>query len=704
MMIKIFLTCFLFILGSASETYTMSNSSDVKTLSSLLTILKSKLTKLVSIVAALKSTNTKAQTFKNTSIPAGNFTVLSLAIFLDAGGEEWEMQDIVKEKEFSFPSSLPALAYTVDQALTQKVSILTSLSIFRGLSLMSPTAPENPIQKIFNDKKWSLYLVEENTQEYYKDSYCLLLYNQQAQLETLGFNPKSLVKITNQQDFIEKLTAILQRKVNIEVFKSIFLPKKQPHKLLYLSGHGGYKETISKLPIKEYQELLKFFESIGCMFLLVDTCQTGGANVVLGHQQLKTGLEEEKNENNELYDISYPIAIQGFTDVSVIASEYYDFKSFFSALQTFYYEKQGEKIAYWHKEPFKEILSHVSGKAFVNTQQIKFPHFRGFFEILDADKFVTAITYPRLLAHELGDAKTEFPAQPEKISQLEKLQELSIQKHYLEQTKITEENKKKISALDKQIEQLKPQIAGGEERKTKATTPLEIASEELYAILLYPSIITIPLHITKTGYLSRKRTDKHTGGTYLDDFPVLESMVPGNAHHYLHEIQLIDTNWKESDNKYYCVVCLFGKISKRASHKLFFIKSLTLPSKNVYKDSLIHTYPNETDNTFIIDWYLPNSNQLGTYSITRLSIPKQSAEWSFSIDINKNIEGVTIQTESISSSSEKFKNMLRETLPSKEALLQATGGRETEATFKKIIHKNYPEISKILKQIKTTTN
>lgn len=537
-----------------------------------------------------------AQNYQKMEIARANFDPLKLLIMLDTSQEE--SQAI---RESGEENAGGAMSVELTAALQQEQNVLASSPLVSALFHLH--TPEIKKMSSNDDNvNCSIYVTLGN--EYY-----LFLFNNNKSLRELGFNDSKFEKI-EPGDLWNRLygpegskTSPLQAaraSINVDLLKELFLQDNAASKFIALSGHGMYEKTIAGLTIPHYQELIEFFEKIGCLFLNVLSCYVGGSNLVEGHKHLLSALTEHEEKNPKKI-ISYPIVLTGLTDTptSVSHEKLPNIKGFFADLMSFFRARQGTAIVDWYDRPFSTILAHMTMGRTQNFPQIRFPNFRGYFTPVDADKIATFITYPALLAHELKD------------------------KH----------------------------------------KPLDI-KEETELILLYPSVVSVPLQFGSKLIKARL-------GDNDKSLPFVISMIHGNAQHVIKELRIVNEksfkNLEIFDSKnigWHKIFREFKPGFVRKSKKLFIIKKLVVLDKT-YENVLVYS-----DSEY-------DASSLTVICLSDYSESFILKKWEKDVEYPEEHSHLEIMLKDID------QEMFKKTVPSPEALFQATGGIESIKHFDK---------------------
>jgi len=235
-----------------------------------------------------------------------------------------------------------------------------------------------------------------------KDSNFVLLLPKTMNPGEVGFNPNN-IELTSYNDlenifkkrykppFNENLITEPNIIKNLEaLFSSTnVLPKR-----IYLSGHGSHGQIIANLNKKEYQDLLKLFNTIHCQFLLVNSCYAGGKNLVDMH---KLNTEEQKILFSGIKEEpQFIISIESITDQPTTAAPLGQahFDKFFDTLNRYFtaWGKEKPKL----KEVFKFFVSDAN---LFNMPSIRYPGIQDFFRPAYVDDNVDIITLVSQRAH-----------------------------------------------------------------------------------------------------------------------------------------------------------------------------------------------------------------------------------------------------------------------------------------------------------------
>jgi hypothetical protein len=274
------------------------------------------------------------------------------------------------------------------------------------------------------------------------------------------------------------------------------------------------------------------------------------------------------------------------------------FDKFFSGLNAYFYARlHDDKAIHFVPPSFAAILKNINRGLLQNTPQIRFPGTRGYFAAVDFDNTLSILSYAKLLEIEL-----RAKAKHEKA-------ELSIGK-------------------------------------------------DIEALLLYPGILRIPLHLDD-------RAEKFNE----QKLPKIISMIPGDGVHYLEELKIDSGFIKDLERALRSIFA--GVTPERQSFKAFLVKKLIFNGDDL--GSIMITTNYSKDKSYLtIRLYKFDENDY-----THLKKREYNFDKNEFIDVeNHQLLSVLIN--------------LVEKMPSNEVLYQSSGGRETKANFKRIFNLFFP--------------
>lgn len=513
------------------------------------------------------------------------FPIANIAIFLDDTQEE----DAAKEGEME----TIALVQEIAKALEQQQLIIASSSIISAIFHVAESN-QPAYQDIANEgiktlSQFKSYQNRDGTLTIFLPLSNPLMPN--AELNHLGFNEAELTFI-EPHDLKQKVHGDYDRTFKLANLTSLFRLSHKPLKNIILTGHGDQKHSVAHLSFDDYEKLLRFFNDIGTIFLYVSTCYGGGVNLVLANKNLVTALDDREAKNK--FEVNFPVAVGSITDSPSKAdvSQIW-FDGPFSGLNNYFFtrRKTDADKAIHHPKSFVSILKHFNPKFLESTTQIRFPHTRGYFDVVDVENKLKILSYPKLLDIELS-------------------------------------------------------------AKAKNDRPKIVIEKNIKAILLYPGIIKIPIHLAEK---------------FPEYFAGVISMIPGNALHYIEELK-IDTFIEKNIEK--VMRSIFADVTPgRASVKAFLIKNLVFNSENL--GSLIVTTSHHEDNLAI-----------RLYSFNEQDY-KYLQERNYDFDKNGFVDQPNVELLHIL-------KMLASNVPNNDVLFQSSGGRETKANYKRIFPLFFP--------------
>lgn len=444
------------------------------------------------------------------------------------------------------------------------------------------------LKNLIDEKKWSIYQADNKYVIFIPES----KYPQRS-LGDLGLSAK-LKKVAgaNLEKTFENSTDI---PIDVGVLNNVFADDFSVKKRIYLIGHGYYSKDLLKdvetgqvslnpgatalVGQLKYDQYVELIERLDKIGCEFFAVSSCFAG---GWNLLTFHSKLQKGLEKDVFSrisVSYPIAILALSNVARQVKGV-NFRTFFERLDEFF-TRRGHTISHWIHKPFGAILEPISGQELENSPSIKFPGIRTFFRPVDVDDKVQVLSYPSLIKHEL-------------------------------------------------IHKVK-----------KGPKDLRLKNKE--ALLIYPSIIDVPLTFLGTKYLP------------------LISMIPGPAHHYLQSITAAKINVMGG---FFSGFGIWG-----LQPKAFFIGKLNYgyafkKDKVALKNVLISSRMDLLTNEYSLEVIAQREDNKKYYVKTRTS------EWT---EISKE------------QAYKKIRQILKETTPAKEALTEATGGIESERQFTKKI-------------------
>lgn len=327
---------------------------------------------------------------------------VDIAIFLDD----------TQEEKAAKGGKMQAISQDIANAMSQQQLIIASSSLFSAIFSVSEHEKAMEHEKqlaincISNLANYAIYQNEDRSITLLMPRRNPLLPN--AELTNLGFDEKAL-KLVDEKDFKDLVLGTYERTFKLENLTSLFLVTNKPLKLIYLTGHGGQRSSIAHLPFPQYEALIQFLNKIGTVFLYVSTCYVGGINLIEGHKNLINALHTYEDGREKKFDVTFPIVAAGVTDAPTTHfAERFD--RFFAGLRAYFFARsKSEGEIHFVPKSFVSILSNIGGGKLENTPQIRFPHSRGYFNVVDVDNNLQIVSYPQLLAWELSDKAKKLP-------------------------------------------------------------------------------------------------------------------------------------------------------------------------------------------------------------------------------------------------------------------------------------------------------
>lgn len=249
---------------------------------------------------------------------------------------------------------------------------------------------KNALANLKDESKWQVYANQAG-------DFAFLLpksYYPNETASSLGFNAQ-IQKIAGSQiasTFNQKKSA----PININNLKSMFDPKSDVRKRIFLNGHGTTKTEYSKeayvaqMDHQQYIAFLNFFNPT-TDFLFVFSCYAAGSNLMRMYK-------DQLDTNKEIFtqaSLSFPIALGAITDAPVGTKlQTPNFKAFFKALDTY--------LANPRKGSLKSALNEIYKLAEISAiPTIRFPGSESFFRAVEVDDKVKMLTMVGLKAYEL---------------------------------------------------------------------------------------------------------------------------------------------------------------------------------------------------------------------------------------------------------------------------------------------------------------
>jgi len=422
--------------------------------------------------------------------------------------------------------------------------------------------------------------------------------------------------------------------IDMEIIKKIILPNQLIRKRIFISGHGIYdiakltpgeyvwiEPHIANMTFQQYNGFLKHLNKVGCDFLVVQSCFAGGLNIIDMHKKV---VQSHTNDLPDMEEVNFILAVTSISDMETGVRQYQDYGKFFDGLNRFFGHKERgyvkgkdsiikPKVSYVARASFKDILLPIIGAKLNNLPSVKFPGGRSFFRPVELDEKIEVITYPKLLERELAQFKIE-PG----------------------------EDTKKLDLA-------------------RTPQPYELGIKK-DVILLYPSVVALSLKI--------KRNNQ-------GNIPLIVSMIPGRARHYIEEIQN-----DEFDEIIPFITKLFfdhSRFSSRdfAAPKAYFIKKIKLKNDQVFENVLIT---------------LDNYDSVKLDKDAKIYYQLQGKYYSvFGARQASFVDDISPMTQSIDQtfSKNKLLEIIKKFAPFPGALYHATGGREGDNLIEKKIEKTF---------------
>jgi hypothetical protein len=492
--------------------------------------------------------------------------------------------------------------------------------------------------------------------------------------------------------------------INIESLLSIFSTSPRARdvkKRIYLSGHGSYdtqffmkkrklktgNAEIAQLNYDQYKQLLDLLSIINCEFLYIDSCYSSGWN------QVTMNMIQDKVNTNILKERDIPFAItitsgpDATSEVFILAP--IKFKLFFAKLHTFLDKELKQKGGWkgWLKQkpwlylkPFKDILQPITYDTPEKISSIRLPG-TDFFRAIALSDTTEIITYPNLLKHEIeaegrkrkllkkiekklnnikkGKLGKEAKQLEKVIIELEKHQEKSPEDEFT--IKMLEKKIQSITKKDKQLIRFKNLLETQIDLKQPTNYYI---SEKIDLILLYPSIIEMPLIIES------------------DDARIL-SLIPGPSHHYIDKMTLRTP----SQTDLLSFITKFGNPQKDVAPRLFFFgKASFINHSPIDKNYTLFPFELKKGETLKL-----KNLAIKIYPSWLKKEPKYICQsgWQYYYAKRKPDRALSIMFKQISrvDALSEINTWIEETVPDKVALRKATIV-ETEKKFKKTIKRS----------------
>jgi len=426
----------------------------------------------------------------------------------------------------------------------------------------------------------------------------------------------------------------------------VFLDMIPNRKFLYLEGHGYYDykyKKLSKMAGLSFKQYSSFIDNVKkCLFLFVSSCYAGGWNAIMMHAK---GVISGNKLILKKRDLKFPIAVGTLPDRPSRGFST-NFKVFFNGLQYVFADVRDVAKMGWTKRSFEKIFKSVYGNKLVNFPSIRFPGIDTFWSAVQVDKDVEIITNAYLVRHELRnrfklarkEAK-ELKKDAKESKEEEKLEELEKMMRKVQVVSIKKKTGKKIIR-----QEMLPPLKFIKGIKFEDVSPIKIHNKK--AILLYPSIINIPIEIS-------------------GKMPEIISMIAGAAHHFLKKIIMKNLMFKYE----------FLPDDENLPPKMFLIEDIVSVKGN--QGGRLASFYSIFDHVF--------------KSSVKMSVAKKhDGTWV------KMVKGKTSSLR-MNKAFEFIQRGLKRTTPDRKAqtLFEATGGTETEAIFQKIVNESlFPEFGK----------
>jgi len=578
-------------------------------------------------------------------------------------------------------AKIGAITATLLSAVTQKEALIVSAPLIKLLvkasyaRLAETETVKNQINETINailSNQWLIYKTKNDQfailipKERYKD----ITKNDRLDLEKIGVNQNILDGPLNigSKEKLEETFSIEIDKIDLKTLKEIFIDyeknskKPKVKKRIILGGHGlPYKQlipggditkkaVIAQLDRYQYMELLDFLKKIDCVFLYIISCHVGGLNQLTMQFQLDNLHQALFTKFKSIAKLPFPIVTGSMTDTEAITTGKEQLNTYFNELHFFLTD---ETTAL--EKSLSSILQNITISMANNLPSIKYPGIpfyraaikkRGKLENVLYD--FKKITYPVIIKHEIE--------------------------------------------LKKENGKIKP--------KPGEAKPLKITFDEketaIKTILLYPSIIQIPLEITINE--APTNLDDLIAGVY---YPKIASMIGGNAHHYQAKIIAKSTAKTIYTNLVHFIMSIASQ--HKVYPTMFFIKNLVLENhealelKNKEKKTLLKINRGDTVTLENVTIQVDNfdiKKPLDSFLFKEVIFKKGNQYYSMNANPTNSenlADQFIIETINPKDAEEKIVQLIKETTPYEEALFEATGGIETEGRFRQSVAKNLQE-------------
>jgi len=303
-------------------------------------------------------------------ISCGNH-IVNFAIFVEKDSKYKEIKILREDNKKIYVSQEEAKALQEDTetiknnvmyAIEQEVDVVVvSAALIRCLVYLDDISwdywPEKKFDKI---KKFDIYKTKK-----YRFAVLVSKKSKNRLGDTLvhmGLNPENLEHIEgcDKEEFYTNFKERAYGDPVIDDLESIFAKDVLVKKIVFLQGHGGYRNSIANLDIEEYIKLLDILQSNSCVCLYVDSCDSGGKNSIDVHSKLKK--------------IIFPIIHLAFTDKSSWQMSKQDYNGFYRNLHMFFAKNKVINQSFLHNSLVKKAFSSFNGLEKYNIDKILFVH------------------------------------------------------------------------------------------------------------------------------------------------------------------------------------------------------------------------------------------------------------------------------------------------------------------------------------------
>jgi hypothetical protein len=196
-----------------------------------------------------------------------------------------------------------------------------------------------------------------------------------AKLTPVAFN--AMRQVFSRYDHVE---------LSVDQFKALVNPNNAARKNIILGGHGSPKPHFAGLEKPEYQKLLRVFNAMGCVSLVVRSCFTGGDAVAKMHEMGQVG----QVTTFDLHDINFLMLMEATAET--VIGGYMKVADYYDAIDAFCKTGRQDDL----KRAVAALQSTFSDAAIPSIYfPTKYKDLPALFRVVEVDKRIVRLTFAR---------------------------------------------------------------------------------------------------------------------------------------------------------------------------------------------------------------------------------------------------------------------------------------------------------------------